>query len=84
MPVLIENEISKEPTIRLKLTRSGDVVTVEDAIYGWSILGLKIEDGKLKFFRYSGIYDGKYSTDDSGKINESGLTNQKNKVGCVV
>lgn len=71
MPVLIENEISKEPTIRLKLTQGGGVVTVEDAVDGWSILGLKIEDGKLKFFRYSGIEDRKYSTDDDGKINES-------------
>lgn len=63
--------VPKEVDLRtFSLYVDGDTLVLQDE-NGWSVVGLKVVDNKIKLIRYSSIEDDAYETDSNGRVEET-------------
>jgi hypothetical protein len=57
--------------IEFELVRklNGDLI-VSEVENGWEVLGLRVSEGQVTFFRNSGIEDENFLTDEDGRLEE--------------
>lgn len=55
---------------RLVQDEPGGAVYVEDTESGFSIIGFKVVNGEVNFFRCTSVSDANFDTDSSGRIEE--------------
>ena len=71
MKLTVENGETEDKVLVFRLrTQSDGSIVLEEANGGWSILGLNVVDGKVKFVRYRGVDDENYNTNEDGQIEE--------------
>ena len=74
MALLLKKKQAAEPEPKvleftLTETSSGEIILSEVAT-GWTLLGLRVSEDQVTFFRYAGVEDENFLTDEDGRLEE--------------
>lgn len=71
LKLAVANETNDDKVLKFRLEAQEDgTLTLLDEGEKWSVLGLRVVNGKVNFIRYTSIRDKDYNTNEEGQIME--------------